>query len=99
MARWTVPGVFAGLAVLASLHALHAVEQAIASPASRADLIALYFVLRAAVTITFAVVTIRRPLPHRPARDPAAFAACAVAMLIVIPVGGPGSGTATGMVL
>jgi protein-S-isoprenylcysteine O-methyltransferase Ste14 len=99
MARWCVPGVFAVLAAFAGARAVHAFGDALASPTVKAGLIALYFLLRASVTTAFAAFTLRRPAPLRPSREPAAFVACAVAMLLVLPVGGPGSGTATALVI
>src|SRR5277367_3980090 len=99
MTKWTVPALFAVLAVFAITRAGRAVHDLTADPTARTGLIALYFVLRAGVTTAFAALTVRRPAPLRPSRDPAAFAACAVAMLLVLPVGGPGKGTATALVL
>jgi protein-S-isoprenylcysteine O-methyltransferase Ste14 len=99
MARWTVPGLFAVLALLAGVRALHSLGEAVANPTVRAGLVAVYFLLRTAVTVAFAALTLHRPAPLRPSREPAAFAACAVAMLLVIPIGGPGGGTSTGLVL
>jgi protein-S-isoprenylcysteine O-methyltransferase Ste14 len=99
MARWSVPGLFAVLAIFAGARALHALSGALANPTVRAGLIALYFLLRASVTSAFAAFTLRRSAPLRPAREPAAFLACAVAMLLVMPIGGPGSGTATSLVI
>jgi protein-S-isoprenylcysteine O-methyltransferase Ste14 len=99
MRRWLVPAVFAILAVLAGIRALHAVGDLISSPDARGALTAIYFLLRTAVTIAFAVATVARPAPLRPAREPAAFVACAVAMLLVIPAAGPSSSAASGLVL
>lgn len=99
MTKWTVPGLFAVAGVLLGARAVHALGHAVASPSARTGLIALYFLLRTSVTTAFAAFTVRRPAPLRPAREPAAFAACAVAMLLVIPIGGPGSSTSTALVL
>jgi protein-S-isoprenylcysteine O-methyltransferase Ste14 len=99
MTRWMAPGLFGVAAVLAGARALHALGDAVADPTARAGLIALYFLLRASVTTAFAAFTLRRPAPLRPSREPAAFAACAVAMLLVLPIGGSASGTATALVL
>jgi protein-S-isoprenylcysteine O-methyltransferase Ste14 len=99
MPRWTVPGLFAALAILAGARAIHALGDAVGNPTARAGLIALYFLLRAGVTSAFAAFTLRRPAPHRVSRDPAAFAACAMAMLLVMPFAGPSSDTATALVL
>jgi protein-S-isoprenylcysteine O-methyltransferase Ste14 len=99
MMRWAVPGLFAAMALAAGGRALAPVEVALAKPSARAGLIALYYVLRVAVAIAFACFTIRRAEPHRRARDPVAFIACAAAMLLVLPFGGPGRNTAISLVL
>jgi protein-S-isoprenylcysteine O-methyltransferase Ste14 len=99
MSRWTVPGLFALSALLTGSRALHSLAHAVANPTARGALIALYFVLRTTVTAAFSAFTLRRPAPLRPSREPAAFVACAVAMLLVVPIGGPGGGTATALVL
>lgn len=99
MPRWLVPGMFAVLAMFAGARAVHALSGLLANPTVRAAMVALYFLLRASVTAAFAAFTLSRPAPLRPAREPAAFIACAVAMLLVLPIGGPGSSTATSLVI
>ena len=99
MGKWAVPALFAAMGLIASSRALEPLHRAFADPTSRTVLIALYFVLRAAVTLAFAALTVRRPVSVRPSREPAAFAACAVAMLLVIPIGAPESATSTPVVL
>ncbi len=99
MSKWTVPGVFAALAIFAAVRTVHAIGDAIDAPTLRAGLIAVYFVLRTGVATAFAVLTVRRPPPLRRTREPAALAACAVAMVLVIPIGAPGADTSTGLVI
>ncbi len=99
MPRWAAPALFALLAILAAGRAVESIAAAARDPAARAMLTALYLLLRAAVAIAFAIFVARRRGPLRHSREPAAFVACAVAMVLVLPVGGPGSGTATAMVL
>jgi protein-S-isoprenylcysteine O-methyltransferase Ste14 len=99
MRRWVVPGLFAVLALLAAEQAIRALGHAFTHPTGKSELVALYYVLRTSVTGAFAVFTLRRPAPRRHSREPAAFIACAMAMIIVMPIAGPGGGTATARVL
>jgi protein-S-isoprenylcysteine O-methyltransferase Ste14 len=99
MKKWVVPAAFAVLALLAGERAVRALEQVFAHPTGNAELGAVYYVLRTSVTAAFAAFTLRRPAPRRHAREPAAFVACAMAMILVLPVGGPGGGAATARVL
>jgi protein-S-isoprenylcysteine O-methyltransferase Ste14 len=98
MSRWTVPGLFAAMAFAAGARALAPLEAALAHASLRASLIALYFLLRVGVAVAFATFTLRREEPHRHAREPLALLACAAAMLLVLPFGGPGRGASTAMV-
>jgi protein-S-isoprenylcysteine O-methyltransferase Ste14 len=91
--------VFAVLALLAGEHAARALTHVFAHPSGKAELIAVYYVLRTSVTGAFAAFTLRRPAPRRHSREPAAFIACAMAMVLVFPFSGPGAGTATARVL
>ncbi len=99
MGRWSAPALFAVLAVAAGAHAISQLGHAIDSPGTRTVLVALYFLLRGGVAIAFAAFTLRRPAPHRHARTPLAFVSCAVAMLLVLPLGGPQASTSTELVL
>ncbi len=98
MSRWFVPGLFAALAALAIRRAVGPVEDLLGEGGMRAALIALYFALRACVAIAFAACTLSRPTPRERARDPLAIVACAIAMALVLPVGGPGRDTSTALV-
>lgn len=99
MGKWTAPAIFATLAIFATVHAIEQLGAAVAHPGQRTVLIALYFVLRDGVAIAFAAFTLKRAAPHRNAREPVAFVACGVAMLLVLPFGGPGADTSTAAVL
>jgi protein-S-isoprenylcysteine O-methyltransferase Ste14 len=99
LAAWAVPAMFALLAIPASAHAASTIGEAIAHPAVRLALIALYFALRTSVGIAFAIFTCGRRQPSRPSREPLAWIACAVAMLSVVPYGGPTHGAAIGLIL
>jgi protein-S-isoprenylcysteine O-methyltransferase Ste14 len=99
MVSWMVPGLFATMALGAGARAVGPLESALATPSLRASLIALYFVLRVSVAVAFAALTLHRDEPHRRAREPLALLACAAAMLLVLPLGGPGSGAGTAAVL
>ena len=99
MGRWVVVSLFAAAAVPMSGRAVDAIGVALAAPAPRTALISVYFVLRAGVVIAFAVLVLRRPQPRRRSREPLAFAACCVAMLTVLALGGPGIRAPTTLVL
>lgn len=87
--RWIVPALFAGAAVMTGTHAAGLIYHALVDGGTRGWLVALYGGLRAAVSAAFAVFTIGRAAPRRPARDPVAFVACAVAMGTVLAFGDP----------
>ena len=53
MPKWTVPGVFAALAIFAAVRTVHAIGDAIDAPTVRTGLIAVYFMLRAGVAGAF----------------------------------------------
>jgi hypothetical protein len=86
MPNRTVPLLFAVLGVFAGARAVDHIVPAVEDGGARAALIALYFTLSAAVTITFAVLTARRPASVTPSRKPAAFIACAAAMVVGLPI-------------
>jgi protein-S-isoprenylcysteine O-methyltransferase Ste14 len=99
MGKWAAPSLFATLALLAAVHAVAPLGHAVSHPGTRTWLIALYFLLRVGVATAFAAFTVSRSAPHRHAREPVALVACAAAMLLVLPFGGPGAGTSTTRVL
>ena len=99
MTRSAAVWLFVAAAVPVTARAVDALTAAAADPAPRPALISVYFALRAAVVIAFAILVMRRPQPRCRSREPLAFAACGVAMLSVVALGGPGSDTATALVL
>ncbi|HWF51592.1 MAG TPA: isoprenylcysteine carboxylmethyltransferase family protein [Solirubrobacteraceae bacterium] len=99
MRRWLVPGTFLAIAGVTGVHAGHAIAAATAHPSGRLALIALYAVLRATVAFAFAAFTVDRAEPHRRARAPIAFAACAFAMIAVVIVSGPSRETPSGLLV
>jgi protein-S-isoprenylcysteine O-methyltransferase Ste14 len=80
--------------MVTGVHAWHEVLTAVDRPDGRHLLLALYAVLRTAVVLAFAAFTVGRAEPHRRARNPLAFAACAAALLAVFAMAGPKPGTA-----
>jgi protein-S-isoprenylcysteine O-methyltransferase Ste14 len=94
-----VPAVFLALAAVNAAYAAPAIGAFAAHVDVRLALLALYAVLRTAVALAFALFTAQRSQPRRRAREPLAFVACAVAMLAVVPVAGPGSGTPPALLL
>jgi protein-S-isoprenylcysteine O-methyltransferase Ste14 len=94
-----VPLVFLALAMVAGASAAHALGAFAGHPGMRLALLALYAVLRMVVALAFAFFTAQRSEPHRRSREPLAFVACAVAMLAVVPISGPGSDTPSVLLL
>jgi protein-S-isoprenylcysteine O-methyltransferase Ste14 len=99
LASWAVPALFAVAAVITSAHATRSIGHALTEPTTRAWLIALYGSLRAGVALAFAFFTVGRAAPKRPARNPVAFIACAMAMAPVIAFTDPGTSVPNGVVL
>jgi protein-S-isoprenylcysteine O-methyltransferase Ste14 len=92
--RWLVPTTFLAAAAVTGAHAWHAVLIAGGRPDGRHVLLALHALLRTAVALVFAALTVGRAQPHRRSRDPLAFAVCAAALLAVAATSGPTQGTA-----
>jgi protein-S-isoprenylcysteine O-methyltransferase Ste14 len=97
--RLLVPVVFLALAAADAADAARAVSAFATHMDLRLALLALHAVLRTAVALAFAFFTAQRSEPRRRARGPVAFLACAVAMLAVVPVAGPGAGTPSALLL
>jgi protein-S-isoprenylcysteine O-methyltransferase Ste14 len=99
MRRWLVPGTFLTVAGMTAIHAGHVLAAASAHPSGRLALLALYAVLRTTVALAFAAFTVNRAEPHRHARAPIAFVACAFAMFAVVIVSGPSRDTPEGLLV
>jgi protein-S-isoprenylcysteine O-methyltransferase Ste14 len=99
MRRWLVPGSLLVAAVATGAHAWEAIGVAAGHATARHVLLAQYALLRTAVALAFALFTVQRVRPHRRARDPRAFMACAVAMLAVVLVAPPAHGTPIGLLI
>jgi protein-S-isoprenylcysteine O-methyltransferase Ste14 len=84
-----VPAVFLALATVDGASAARAIGAFSAHTNARLGLLALHAVLRTVVALAFAFFTVQRSEPQRRSRQPVAFIACVVAMLAVVPVGGP----------
>jgi protein-S-isoprenylcysteine O-methyltransferase Ste14 len=97
--RLVVPAVFLALAAVNAVDAAHAVSAFAAHGGGHSGLIALHAVLQTGIGLAFAFFTMQRSESHRRARQPVAFLACAVAMLAVVPVAGPGAGTPSALLL
>jgi protein-S-isoprenylcysteine O-methyltransferase Ste14 len=95
-----LPGMlFAALTAATAATLVSGVADAVAHPTARAWLIAGFWLLKTIVVAAFSYFLFVRGPSRRPARDPVAFAACAVAIVAVVALGRPSSGsTATLMV-
>jgi protein-S-isoprenylcysteine O-methyltransferase Ste14 len=99
LTRSLVPALFGLAAVITAPSAVRGVAHALGQPTTHAWLDAGYDVLRAGVGIAFALFTIGRAEPHRHARNPLAYAACAAAMASVILFAQPPRSTPEGLLL
>ncbi len=99
LARWGVPALFAIAAASTAGHAAHDLARAVDAPGVRPWLLVAYDLLRTAVALAFAVFTIGRAAPHRPARSPLAFLACAGAMIAVVAFAPPSPSTPVALLL
>jgi protein-S-isoprenylcysteine O-methyltransferase Ste14 len=98
-ARAIVPALFAIAAAGKALHAVGVIDHAISQPTTRAWLVALYALLQTGVAFAFAVFTVGRAVPRKPARSPVAFVACAVALAGVLAFQQPAESTPEAVVL
>jgi protein-S-isoprenylcysteine O-methyltransferase Ste14 len=96
---WLVPALFCVLALFTGARALGSVGHAISHPGARAWLDASYALLRTGIAAAFALFTVGRAAPRRPARSPVAFIACLVAMAAVVVLGNPPAETPSGLIL
>jgi protein-S-isoprenylcysteine O-methyltransferase Ste14 len=95
MNRWLVPGAFLATACGIAVAAAPLVVAAADQPSARHVLLALYWLLRAAVAAAFAAFTVNRSKPHRRSREPLAFVACGVAMFALIALAAPNRNAST----
>jgi protein-S-isoprenylcysteine O-methyltransferase Ste14 len=95
MRRWLVPGFFLIGAALTAVGAGRLLAHTFDHPDVRHALLFIYAALRTAVAAGFALFTVERPQPHRRARDPLAYVACAAAMAAVVLIHGPSGGAPT----
>jgi protein-S-isoprenylcysteine O-methyltransferase Ste14 len=91
MRKHIVPGLFAFLAIFVGASAAKAFGDLVEHPTAHTVLVLVYFLLRTGVGVAFVVATVRRRAPLKPARKPAAFIACAVAIVLVVPITSPTS--------
>jgi protein-S-isoprenylcysteine O-methyltransferase Ste14 len=74
------------------------VDAALSHPSTHTWLVAVFWLLKTAVVAAFAYFLLVRSPSSRPSRDPVAFVSCAVALLGVAVLGGPGTGPAARLV-
>jgi protein-S-isoprenylcysteine O-methyltransferase Ste14 len=94
-----VPLLFLVLAASTGIHTGENLSHAVTAPSGRAWLLAAYGILRTGVALAFALFTFGRATPHRRARRPVAFLACAAAMGAVVAFADPSPSTPEGVVI
>lgn len=99
MRRWLVPGAFLTIACITAVAAAGPLTAVGDQPTARHALLALYWMLRAAVAVAFAAFTVNRSEPRRRSREPVAFVACGVAMLALVVMAAPPKGTAPALLI
>jgi protein-S-isoprenylcysteine O-methyltransferase Ste14 len=99
LGSWAVPLFFGIAAAFTGVHAAQDVARALAHHDTHLWLVSAYAILRTGVAVLFAVFTIGRAAPRRPARNPRALAACGAAMLAVVAFAGPGPGVPAALVV
>jgi protein-S-isoprenylcysteine O-methyltransferase Ste14 len=99
MGRRALITLFAVLAAGVAVEGVRNLLDAISDPTVRAWLDVAYTALKAGVIGAFTVFVIRRGPARRRARRPAAFVACAAAILAVFALERPGPSTATSLVI
>jgi protein-S-isoprenylcysteine O-methyltransferase Ste14 len=93
MSRYVPGALFAAFTATTAATLADGVGRALAQPSPRAWLLAAFWLLKTTIVAAFSYfLFVRRP-SQRPARDPIAFAACAVAIIAVVALGRPGSGS------
>jgi protein-S-isoprenylcysteine O-methyltransferase Ste14 len=97
--QWLVPALFATAALVTAARAVDGVGHAVAHPGTREWLEAVYDLVRAAVSAAFALFTVGRAAPRRPARRPLAFGVCTVAVVAVVVLRNPPSTTPDAVVV
>jgi protein-S-isoprenylcysteine O-methyltransferase Ste14 len=94
-----VPALFAAAAVVTAARAVTVIGHALEHPSARAWLVIGCDLLRTGIAVAFALLTIGRAVPRRPAREPIAFLACAVAMGAAVASHDPSAPTPNALVI
>src|SRR5918911_3687163 len=98
MSRYVPGALFAAFTAATAATLAKGVGHALASGTAHAWLVACYWSLKTIVVAAFSYfMFVRRP-SRRPSRDPAALAACAVAIVAVVALGRPGAGSTATLV-
>lgn len=90
---------FLALVAVNAVATVSAVDALAVHGGSHRGLIVLHAIVQTGIALAFAFFTSQRSEPHRRARQPLALLACAVAMLAVVPMAGPGARTSSVLLL
>jgi protein-S-isoprenylcysteine O-methyltransferase Ste14 len=99
VSRWAVTAIFVVLSGTTAATIVTAWGDAIGQPSGRTAAVAGYWMLKLAVVLAFTFFVFVREPSRRPSRDPVAFAACAVAIGVVLVLRGPSESASTPLVL
>jgi protein-S-isoprenylcysteine O-methyltransferase Ste14 len=99
VSRVLVTAIFVVLSGTTAATIVTAWGDAVAEPTARSWAVAGYWMLKLAVVLAFTFFVFVREPSRRPSRDPVAFAACAVAIGVVLVLRGPSESASTPLVL
>jgi protein-S-isoprenylcysteine O-methyltransferase Ste14 len=99
MSRAAIAGVFALFTAGTVMQLVDHAGGAFAEPSLRAWLVLAFWVLKVAIVAAFAYFVLVRPPARRPARDPAAFAACGAAIVGAVLLRPPSASASTALLL
>jgi protein-S-isoprenylcysteine O-methyltransferase Ste14 len=99
VSRWIVTGIFVVLSGATGATIVTTWGDAVVEPSAQHLAVAGYWTMKLAVVLAFTFFVFTRSPSRRPSRDPVAFAACAMAVGVVLVLEGPSESASAGLVL